>query len=142
MAESKYKEYFISASRKPPTKEMAERMKGLKREGTGIFVNIKSIFNNASVSAGAAYYSKPFTMVPEKHSHKYDDYLFFFGTNTSDWNDFDAEWELYMGEEGEKHIINQPTIVYIPAGVVHCPLSLVKVNKPVLMMHLMDHSAE
>jgi hypothetical protein len=142
VAESKYKKYFIPAARKPPTKEMVAQMKGMKREGTGIFIAIKRLFSEANVSMGAAYYTKPFTMVPEKHVHKYDDYLLFFGTNTKDWNDFDAEWELYMGEEGERCIISQPTIVYIPAGVYHCPLSLIRADKPVFMMHLMDHSVE
>ena len=137
MAVKKYSKYFIPALQKEPEKPMKR-----KREGTGTFVSIKSIFSKASISLGGAYYTKPFTMVPDKHVHKYDDYLFFFGANTSDWNDFDAEWELYMGEEGEKYVIKEPTIVYIPAGLVHCPLSLVKANKPVLMMHLMDHSVE
>jgi hypothetical protein len=34
-------------------------------------------------------------------------------------NDLDAEIELRMGEEGEKHIIMSPTIVYMPAKMIH-----------------------
>ena len=57
-------------------------------------------------------------------------------------NDFDGEVWLHMGEEGEKHVIPSPTIVYVPARLVHCPLNFVKVNKRVFFFHTRDHTVE
>ena len=64
----------------------------------------------------------------------------FSGTNFGDMNDFDAEVELYMGEEGEKYIITVPTIVYVPARMIHCPLNFTRINKPVFFFHTRDGS--
>ena len=47
----------------------------------------------------------------------------------------EAEIEMSFGEEGEKYIINSPTTVYIPKGLVHCPLDFKRVDKPVLFIH-------
>jgi hypothetical protein len=37
-----------------------------------------------------------------------------------------------MGEEGELYLIEQPTVVYMPAGFVHTPLTFARIAKPVL----------
>ena len=36
-----------------------------------------------------------------------------------DYKDFGAEVELYLGEEGEKHLITQTTFVYVPKELIH-----------------------
>ena len=54
----------------------------------------------------------PFKMVDSSYKHDYAQILAFVSNNLEDLFDFDAEIELYL--EGEKHIINQTTIVYIP----------------------------
>ncbi len=41
-----------------------------------------------------------------------------------------------MGEEGEKHIITEPTILHIPKDTIHCPLNFKVVNKPVIFMNV------
>jgi hypothetical protein len=46
--------------------------------------------------------------------------------------DFDATIELSMGEESELYLIEQATVVHIPAGFVHTPLNFKRVGKPVL----------
>jgi hypothetical protein len=96
----------------------------------------------AKEGVSGVYFTRPHVMVKETHVHDCDEYLFFLGTNFSDMNDFDAEVWLYMGEEGEKHVITSPTIVYVPARLVHCPLNFVKVNKPVFFFHTRDHNVE
>jgi hypothetical protein len=68
--------------------------------------------------------------------HDFDQCLLLIGANPDDMSEFDAEVELYLGEEREKHIINSATVVNIPAGLVHCPLNIVKVKKPILFMDI------
>jgi hypothetical protein len=131
MSESKYDKYFITNHVRS----------GPKRKG-GTFGALRAAFPNVKFTGGFGFYSEPFVMIDKTHVHKYDDYLFFFGSNPDDISDFDAEWELCMGEEEEVHKINKTTLVYIPPGVIHCPLRLVKVNKPVFLMHIMDGIGE
>jgi hypothetical protein len=100
------------------------------------------LYPKSNVIGSGVYFTKLYIMVKDTHVHDCDEYLFFLGTNFADMNNFDAKVWLYMGEEGEKYIIKSPTIVYIPAKLVHCPLNFVKVNKPVFFFHTRDHSVE
>jgi hypothetical protein len=67
------------------------------------------------------------------HSHDFDMYLYFLGVN--DLGEMDAEIEMGLGEEQEIHKITTPASVYIPKGLVHCPLKFIRVDKPILFVH-------
>jgi hypothetical protein len=32
---------------------------------------------------------------------------------------------------GEKHIINQSTVVYLPAGIEHGPIRMIRIERPI-----------
>lgn len=67
------------------------------------------------------------------HIHKYDEFLIFLGAELPDLcSSFDAEIDLWMGEEMEKHTISSTTIVFIPKGMQHAPLNFRAIRKPVL----------
>ena len=80
---------------------------------------------------------RPFKMIPEGHRHSVAEILYFIGGNPMNFKEFGAEAELVMGEEGEKHIINTTTWVYIPKGLLHCPLIFKRVDKPIMFGHIM-----
>ena len=46
--------------------------------------------------------TEPFEMVKDPHAHDFDQFLHFYGANSLNIKDFDAEVEIYLGEEGEK----------------------------------------
>jgi hypothetical protein len=73
--------------------------------------------------------SVPFEGKEDAHSHDFAE-VFVFVPCSEDLKAYDAETELYLGEEGEKIIINQTTAVHIPAGLVHCPIIHKRVGKP------------
>ena len=64
------------------------------------------------------------------HTHPYGECLLFTGLDYNNPDSFDAEVEICLGEKGEKHVINSPTIVILPPGLPHCPLTTTKVDKP------------
>jgi len=67
------------------------------------------------------------------HVHKYDEFLIFLGSELPDLcSSFDAEVDLWMGEEMEKHTIDSTTVVFIPKGVQHAPLNFRAIRKPIL----------
>ncbi len=74
--------------------------------------------------------TEPFLMIEHAHSHDYDQLLCFIGGNPLDFGDLGAEAEIYLGEEGEKHVINSTSIVHIPKGLIHCPLRFTRVEQP------------
>lgn len=80
--------------------------------------------------------TEPLLMVEKPHAHDFDQFLHFYGANSLNITEFDAEVELSLGEEGEKHIISETTVVHIPEGVIHCPLNFKVVNKPIIFMNV------
>ena len=80
---------------------------------------------------------KAYKMIDKPHSHPCAEYLYFIGGNPMDFKDFGAEVEFMMGEEEEKHIITTTTWVYVPAGLLHCPLIFKRVDRPIMFGHVM-----
>jgi hypothetical protein len=81
--------------------------------------------------------SKPGVMIHKPHAHDVDELFFIFGGNPKNYFEFGARIEIMMGEEQERHIVDKTTIIYIPKGVVHCPITTLKVDKPVQWMHVL-----
>jgi len=63
------------------------------------------------------------------HSHPFDEAIAFMGTNWDDIHDLGGEIELWIG--GEQHIINKSFYAFIPAGLVHCPLNILRIDRPI-----------
>jgi hypothetical protein len=80
---------------------------------------------------------RPFKMIPEGHRHSCAEILYFIGGDPMNFKEFGAEVELAMGEEEEIHLITTTTWVYIPGGLLHCPLNFKKVDKPIMFGHIM-----
>ena len=77
--------------------------------------------------------SEPTLMEEKPHSHDFDMYLYFLGRD--DMSDLGAEIEMGLGEEQELFTITTPTSVYVPKGLIHCPLHFKGVDKPILFVH-------
>jgi len=75
--------------------------------------------------------TEPFTMDQEPEVSDQDRFLMFASTNLEDVMDFRAEAELYLGEEKEKQLIQQPTFVYIPAGLPLGEIRFKSIGSPI-----------
>jgi hypothetical protein len=84
---------------------------------------------NSSFQIRFTHVSVPFEGKEDAHKHDFAE-VFVFVPCSEDLKAYDAETELYVGEEGEKIIINQTTAVHIPAGLVHCPIIHKRVGTP------------
>jgi hypothetical protein len=73
---------------------------------------------------------------PEPHTHDFDELLGFVGGNPLDITDFGAEVRFCLGEEQEEYIITEPTMISIPAGMMHCPLTVTRCDKPIVMLEI------
>jgi hypothetical protein len=129
MAESKYGKYII---REPLEKGMAPMLHICGEEGC-----IGAVFGNFPVEVQLLCISQPIAFPHPAHAHDADEIFFIFGSNPLNYYDFDAEIEIHLGEEGEKHIVNTTSIIFMPKGLVHGPIAITKVNKPFQWMHVL-----
>lgn len=66
--------------------------------------------------------------------HSVEEYYMFSGSDLTRFFDFDAEIEMWLGEDPdamEKFIITKPTLVRIPPNVWHGPVNYKRIGKPV-----------
>jgi hypothetical protein len=142
MAKTKYGKYIISEY-KPPAEEApwsppnlgaAGKGKGgrvLYMDGTNVpgafYMECVWVMPRPQLTAEAAEKVKRAGTGP--HTHEYDEVIAFFGTDLNDPHDLGAEVELWLGDE--KHIITKTSLVFVPAGLKHCPLTFLRVDRPV-----------
>ena len=85
-------------------------------------------------SLGWSLLTQPFLMVNESHNHDFDQFLFFMGGDPNNVVDYDAEIEL--GLDNSLITIDYPACVRIPKGLMHGPLNIKTVNKPLMFIDI------
>jgi len=58
------------------------------------------------------------------------------GSDSSKVGEFGAEVEMHLGDNQEKHVINYTSCIYMPAGLMHCPLNIKEVTKPFVFIDI------
>jgi hypothetical protein len=142
MAETKYGKYFLSDDGSPPKENDYVSLNSLppfpEIASPQTYFRGDAALPGATASMGWQVFVKPYRLETIPHTHDVDEFLMFLGAELPDLcSSFDAEIDLWMGEEIEKHTITSTTIVYIPRGILHCPLNFRIVNKPVLFHALL-----
>ena len=127
MAENKYSKYLVKNFKSVPPPFAADAIEGPQWGFDG-----SRTVPGAKLNFGGEVFVKPILLEKEPHTHDVDEYLIFMGAQLPDlFSNFDAEIDFWIGEEQEKYVIAEPTIIYIPKGLLHTPLNFRKVNKPV-----------
>ena len=91
----------------------------------------------AGINVGWQMFVKPIKLELQSHHHDVDEYLFFLGAQLPDFTaNFDAEIEIFLGDEYERHVITKPTVLFIPRGMEHNPLDIKRLDKPMLFSAL------
>jgi hypothetical protein len=62
------------------------------------------------------------------HIHDFDEILGFVGSDWEKPGDLCAELEFWMDDE--KYIITKSCLVFVPKGLRHCPLKILKCDRP------------
>jgi quercetin dioxygenase-like cupin family protein len=90
---------------------------------------------NDGIIPGAPYfmmtwYNMPIGPIPEEHVHDFDEYVGFIGTDPENTAELGGTVRFFVG--GKWLEIKKSAIVFIPAGVTHCPYFIKDVKKPIL----------
>ncbi len=75
------------------------------------------------------WFKKPTKYSPEQHAHDFDETLGFFGGDPENPLELNGEVELWI--EDERHLLTKSCLVYIPAGVNHCPMHVRPESLPI-----------
>ncbi len=78
------------------------------------------------------FVKKPTTFHPLEGMvvHPYNECLIFAGLDRRDIKKLHAEISVCLGEEREEHTFTEPSIVVIPAGIPHGPVTVKRVDRP------------
>jgi hypothetical protein len=90
---------------------------------------------NSAIIPGAPYfmatwYCRTIGPVPEAHVHDFDEYVGFVGTNPDDTADLGGVVRFSIA--GKWLTLTKSAIVFVPAGVAHCPYYVEDVRRPIL----------
>jgi hypothetical protein len=131
-AEPKYGKYILREPIKEPTPK-----KRAVVPGVNITADLWPGISGINCNFAFQCVSEPYLMPDPPHKHEFDEFLYFLAGNPMNMKDFGAEVEIALGEDWEKHLITTTSIVYLPAGLQHCPINVKKVEKPFFFGHIM-----
>lgn len=66
----------------------------------------------------------------EEHVHDFDELVGFLGSNPED--KYDLGGVIEIGINGELHRLTKSSIIFMPAGMKHLPLSIIELHRPIL----------
>lgn len=69
---------------------------------------------------------------PAPHVHEFPEFIAFMGTDPDNPEELGAEIQFYMGDNKEYESTTKSTIVYVPANVLHGPIIVPKMTRPVI----------
>lgn len=67
---------------------------------------------------------------PEKHTHDFDEFIGFIGSDPANPCELGAKVEFYIDDE--KITITKSCLVYIPRGVEHSPILVPRLDRPII----------
>jgi len=127
--ELKYRKYF--------TTELTREEKEIGFGGSPMF----TVFADNDIIEGCQFFSVMLMGASATkiaghgpHKHRDPEVLVALGTDPDHPNELYAEYEICMGPEMEKHVVNKPSLVYIPANFIHCPFTVTKVTRPFIFI--------
>ncbi len=142
MAESKYGKYIITETKSEVSlpSYRGESKQPAPEGAPGASIRPTRLMWLDSKAVPGAFYSEcvwiwpecghPTRMAAQAHTHPFDEIITFFGTNPDDPHDLCGLVELWL--EDEKHVMTRSFMVYVPAGMKHCPLGVRRVDRPII----------
>jgi hypothetical protein len=94
--------------------------------------------DNSGVTYEYHCINKPGWSLNESRTHDTHELLCFLGGNPKNILDFKAEVSIHLGEVNEEHIIDYPTIVSIPTGLKHGPITVNQCSSPFVLLRILN----
>jgi hypothetical protein len=127
MEGSKYGKYIVTDLVVPEEKRQIES--AYSKYARRILWMDENVVEGAFHMNTAWYLKAAETLEDRPHVHDADEIIGFFGNDPDHPHDLGAEIEIWL--EDEKHVITRSALLFVPAGMKHCPLVLRRVDRPV-----------
>jgi len=127
MPESKNRKYIVTELKIPEEKQKIAAE--YSKYATRILWMDENVVPGAFHMNTAWYLTSDTTVEDVPHEHDTDEIIGFFGSDPRNPYDLGGEIEIWL--EDEKHIITRTAMIFVPAGMKHCPLILRKVDRPI-----------
>ncbi|MBN2041681.1 MAG: hypothetical protein JW864_16715 [Spirochaetes bacterium] len=127
MSESRYSRYIVTDLQSPDfgTDYTDNYKKFAKRI---LWIDDKVV--PGSFQMNCSWYLKPNDFhSSNSHAHDEDEILGFIGSDPDNPYDLGAEIEFWI--EDEKFMLTRSCMIFLPGGMVHCPLVIHRVDRPV-----------
>jgi hypothetical protein len=85
----------------------------------------------SALAMGFARITAPVCMGSPTHQHPFDQWVYLIG-DSDNFGQLDADIEMTLGDKIVK--ITYPCYIFIPKGVMHCPLDVKRVGKPFIFI--------
>lgn len=129
MTESKYGKHIVTELKSPHSPAQAVQY---AQWATRILWMDDKVVDGAFQMNCAWYLRPPVVPMPEataSHTHEADEIIGFFGSNPEASYDLGGEIEIWL--EDEQHILTRSCMIFVPAGMRHCPLKIHRVDRPI-----------
>jgi hypothetical protein len=129
MAESKYGKYIIRDLR--PLPEFKQKNEGRYAQWAKRVLWLDDKVIEGAFHVNFSWYLKPTDTEEEvPHAHDFNEVLGFLGSDMENPYDLGGEIEFWL--EGEKHVLKNSCLIYIPRGLKHCPMIVKRVDRPII----------
>jgi len=126
MAASKHAKYIIEDLKFPMTPEAVARYAKI---GKRILWVDEKVVPASNFQMNISWYLHASDTGPGAHYHDVLEIIGFVGNDPDDPYNLHGEIEMWM--EDEKFILKRSCMIYVPAKMIHCPLILRRVGRPI-----------
>ena len=130
MAELKYQKYILTDLKLPP--DVQARDAEYSKRATRILWLEDFVIEGAPSIICFWYWKATETEGTPSHTHDFDEVIGFFGSNPQNSHDLCGEVEFWL--EDEKYILNKSCLIFAPKGLRHCPLRVIRVDRPIFFL--------
>ena len=126
MSNNKNEKYIVTELKAPPASpEAVARYAQFAKRILWLDDNVVP----GAFQMNCSWYLRPAPGITEPHTHEYDEIIGFFGSDSDDPNNLYGEVEMWL--EDEQYFLTQTCMIFVPAGMPHCPLILRRVERPI-----------
>jgi quercetin dioxygenase-like cupin family protein len=125
MPKSKYSKYVVQELKAPFPPEVAKQYATFATRI--LWIDDKVV--PGAFQMNCSWYLKTHDKSPPFHTHDVNEIIGFFGNDPDDPYNLHGEVEFWLGDQ--KQVIDRTAMVFIPAGLKHCPLLVKRLDKPI-----------
>lgn len=130
MSERKYEKYILTDIKLPELQQ--QRAEEYSKRATRILWLEDFVIKGAPSIICSWYWKATETAGTPAHTHDFDEVVGFIGSDPENLHDLGGEVEFWL--EDEKYILTKSCLIFCPKNLRHCPLRVVKVNRPILFL--------